>query len=1316
MMAAWAPGIRRHHGALYCGIYTRTIVRSSVVKWILHAQIRHPGCNDAVFVGEDYIEVKEVGQQGHLQTITTKADFDARITAAAVFNTNDEDTEADFLAEIKQERSQDDGRQCPPQLVVLTLDTDNLVFVALKYGDDGIPRFIQCIVPLPTFDRTLFQPGQHLAVDPFSRAVAVAAREDQIVLYGTKPKEQLKFELSSQPSEFCPISSTRPFQIDGVIQHMDFLIPPSTSSDHVVLLLITICRGRTKATRIEWSHSLGPRRAQLHPAQVLDDSESIPSLLIPLRDASFLLVRDNHVTLWKDILSGSATDAGWSLLEDEPRYPGLSPRFPAWANWTKPPRSKATLRQKDVMYLVREDGKVIWITVKLGPSPTVDMSHAGDLDCHVGTAFASLGDEGSPDILAVAGETSTGRTVSIGPFFTPRRTPDMSREEAMKFDLIQTIPNWASATDMMSAKELHANRHQSNHIDNVLVTSGRQPYGTVTEIRRGLEGRMAASVPLDILRSVTDLWAVPDRLMGSVVLVLSSPQGTKLFQIDGEFEEILEIEDMTAFDLSQSTLTAGIIASGQLVQVTSHGFCVTGSIQGNFEDTVRKECEGNTIILVAQLIYDDNSLATVEEDESGCSVCCYTLTSTDNEPHVQVRGSARLTSTALCIAAAKIGPAVLVATSTADGTIEVVHFTDTESTSSTITTQLPESSAKVDSRGICDHITILQARDGAEEPAILSISCGLRDGRIVIFLLDLDPGTENNLKLSKEIAFRDSTVKLVPLNNDKSAAYALSGSDLCLLNWDGSIENIWLADKAEPDMAQPSIITCAQTPQDIWLSSKTMADLLVAVSEDELHFAAVQPGSTTVPRQIPVDGTPNRLIHAESLRSIVCSTLFADVRTFPSRSNRPPEERRQIWPIVHFIPSSKDGGTTYLHHMQPGDRVNAILEWTYTATESNKLYSYIVVGGKHIRRSGQAQGRVTFLKARFRNRKFGQVDGVAEVYKIDFADEVTALAQLDNHTIVICAGELVYRYAYREEINEWQHVQSSNGSHNDFRLGSPVVHATVDTPSGDSEYQQPEIILSTTRDSLVVLDASQGSVTTMGPHAANFLSHHMLPGDYSYSNSDLRCRSALATTRTGDIMGMAWQAGSKGEPIKIDFTAQLRRSLTRLVRSPPVARKGEKNENFLCDRHIGSATDGALVALQVIDPTLSDRLSWLQRLIEWSPVLSPHAQQTPVYDRKGDGAGGVERAVPIGFGGSGDHPHVLLHARNRPTDDAHGDGDVLARVLEKGGEEEVRRVMRMLAAETETAVGRWMAGNLERELDELESVVGEVRELDRWVM
>jgi len=183
---------------------------------------------------------------------------------------------------------------------------------------------------MPTFERTLYQPGEHLAVDPYSRAVAVAANEREIVIYSAKTRERITQEIHTDYENWCPVSSQRPMQVEGVIQHMEFLIPPSDDEDHIILLLIIQDQRRTKAIWIDWHYTSDLHHAQLHPPQPIDSTPSVSSLLIPLRNTAFLIVNGSEVKRWKDLVSGSATGIALNPLIGNPLHPGDSAQKPIW--------------------------------------------------------------------------------------------------------------------------------------------------------------------------------------------------------------------------------------------------------------------------------------------------------------------------------------------------------------------------------------------------------------------------------------------------------------------------------------------------------------------------------------------------------------------------------------------------------------------------------------------------------------------------------------------------------------------------------------------------------------------------------------------------------------------------------------------------------------------------------------------------------------------------------------------------------------------------------------------------------------------------
>ncbi|EME47696.1 hypothetical protein DOTSEDRAFT_69599 [Dothistroma septosporum NZE10] len=1297
-------------------VYTKTQVRSPVIRWILHAQIRHKLQNDVVYIGEDSLEVKQVGSHGHQTLVATKNDFDAHIRAAAVFNNEDDSETEDFLVKLEADSKNTLHISAyPPQSILLTLDSNDLVFLYMRQDSQGYPMFIQQSVPMPSFDRILFQPGEYLAVDPFSRAFATAAHEREVLLYSAKPKQQIQHEIRTQSRDWCPVSSQRPLQVEGVILQMDFLVPPADEVDHIILLLIVADQRRTKAIRIEWYFSSGLFRAQVHPGQSLDSATRVPNLLVPLRDASFLLVTDDEIVRWKNILSGVADGADVPLTRADPRYPGSSTQGPFWASWAKPRRSQAARRDRDSIYLAREDGLVYLMDID--SRGTALTSLAGDLKCHTGRAFASLGDEGDPDILAVAGDMSSGRTVSIGHWPSPRRLEELSRDATMEPDIIESLPNWASVTDMLTMDN-RKSKAPGIEGDPLYVTSGRQPYGALTEMRYGIEARLSAFVDIEGLSSTIDMWSLPDPATGSIILVLSTPVATRLLRITADFDEMEEIENATAFGFSERTLLAGMTANNQMVQTTSRTICASTTLDVNFEDTSKMIFDGSSRILAAALVPELPAVITAERHDDGYHICCYSLPSLDSDTHIQLQASVKIESEPLCVTAISVDGGIVATAATSKGTVAFLVFDSRLQMPLIHSTALPATKGSSD---VCDSVVILRSDQVDDQQAAILVVCGLRDGRIATFGVERGSGTP--LGDACITPFCSSSVKLVPLSTDKNKACVIGGGSTCLLSWNKAspdpldIDHIWVTDKTRPSLSQAAIVACAQLPTAANLATPFLADAIAMISGDELLMASFADIAGPVPRQIPVSGTPIRVIHARSIRCIVCSSVKTEVRALPSsKAHSPPEQKRQIWPIIDFISHKRDK-PSFSYQMQPGERVSAMLEWTFKQG-NEKTYSFILVGGSYIRQSGDRRGRVTFLQPTVRN---WQVVDVSESRHLVFDDHVYALALYDDTTCVICAGESVYVYRFSIGDRKWSQVCKP------FMLASPGTKVTIEDFHGEKRL----IVISTMRDSIVSLVLNEeieeeGTPDLMpmivATRADSLLSHYTVPCGYveahSYDNFTLAC------TKHGQLFAISRHQEDEGLQAapKIIFEAQLSHSLIRLASSKWSQYRGDAPEGIpQCrktdsplPRIIGCATNGALMGIVLIENVMWKRLFWLQRLIEWCPELSPHSYASCAYTASADGVMDKKgRAVPIGLHDRPDEVTMLFSGRNI-LNDKHIDGDVLSRVFERGAVEALESLMHRMVKE-DHAVAAWLRRHLNQELVALEKIIGIVRDLNRWM-
>jgi hypothetical protein len=157
------------------GVISQTLSSSPNVKWILPARIRSPSKNDVVFVGDTSIQLREFVTTGstHLADATGKLDFQTQILAAKVISAK---LEPIPVLEATINQSGDDERFTiggqpvkeggPPQILVLSTASCQLIFVYAQDRYDGSVRFVYAKRPLLGGMKLAERIGRHLAVDP----------------------------------------------------------------------------------------------------------------------------------------------------------------------------------------------------------------------------------------------------------------------------------------------------------------------------------------------------------------------------------------------------------------------------------------------------------------------------------------------------------------------------------------------------------------------------------------------------------------------------------------------------------------------------------------------------------------------------------------------------------------------------------------------------------------------------------------------------------------------------------------------------------------------------------------------------------------------------------------------------------------------------------------------------------------------------------------------------------------------------------------------------------------------------------------------
>lgn len=394
------------------------------------------------------VHIRQLQADNHLHDVAIKADFGSRIRNAAVIgpptvsmgnHAKPEETiddlfpgrvtDIDMPDATSTVTSSEVESKIPRQFIALVLESGDIIILFAREGPNGHTEFISS---RHTVARPMMveHPGRHLAVDPTSRFMAVACFEGIFALYRLYTSSTMNQHFKE--GKFHPIDAERYFRVDGVVHKMEFLHPSPGDVNHVILLLLIIKDGKTRMLLYDWDATkdiklIQPYGKKGHP---LVEANRMPQLLIPLKvRSSFLLISEESITWYTDILTGSPMPVLCPVSIDPPSDLHHGIYFPLWASWYRAPRWNQSVQDKDHIYLVREDGVIRFLEIdEDGVSGNMNV---GNLDCNAGNAFACLEHhmdvadihpKKMGDLLIAGGETCEGGLYLVSCFFRYKMT------------------------------------------------------------------------------------------------------------------------------------------------------------------------------------------------------------------------------------------------------------------------------------------------------------------------------------------------------------------------------------------------------------------------------------------------------------------------------------------------------------------------------------------------------------------------------------------------------------------------------------------------------------------------------------------------------------------------------------------------------------------------------------------------------------------------------------------------------------------------------------------------------------------------------
>lgn len=250
------------------GLLWRTLAQTPTIRSIIPARIRSPAKDDFLCIGRDFIHLYEIESGAHVTHIATKSDFDGEIGSANVFGRFDP-----YESELRE--YPDDTHSCSgssegpmgPQMLAFTLiETQQLFFLTASGAEDDGDIFKVLCVPMPMFVNPPQLRSNAIAVDPYSRALAVAIGEHQVFVCYVNEPDSLSSGQQKWDDGFVPVSSSQTIKcVPGRILLMDFLYPPKDDPGRLILLMIVLDKQIIKPVWVEWSSSDAVKSAEVTP-------------------------------------------------------------------------------------------------------------------------------------------------------------------------------------------------------------------------------------------------------------------------------------------------------------------------------------------------------------------------------------------------------------------------------------------------------------------------------------------------------------------------------------------------------------------------------------------------------------------------------------------------------------------------------------------------------------------------------------------------------------------------------------------------------------------------------------------------------------------------------------------------------------------------------------------------------------------------------------------------------------------------------------------------------------------------------------------
>lgn len=499
---------------------------------------------------------------------------------------------------------------------------------------------------------------------------------------------------------------------------MEFLYPTSADDKSIILLLIVVRDGASRALFYRWNEKNIVDRTQPKIEGVqLQQQDQLPTMVVPLtKESSFLLFTTTSMAIYSvSPVPRPRQKYPLILPNPEPGPPGL------WTRWARPLRNWEYTQKYDGIYLCREDGWIYYL--EFGNEGVLEnQTDLGQLHCDVDTAFDVLDmDEDGGDFILAAGSMGDG-----GLFVQKAR--DHPR-------CVQQFLNWAPVTDAVVIRsESEGPLEMDMAHDRLFVCStSTSGSGSLTELRYGVESKIIVAVSMDELSQIRDMWSAD--INGDTYVMISDPWSSQLLHIRSDLDgEISAIDEADTGLSTAETLAAGFTPDGVFIQVTDNATHLFAANSPALNTCVSHKPYHS--IMTVTVDGPSSMVAAAMRSESGMSLHLTQIVASDHAVTLSNVGSPiKLDTEPICLSIQTFRDITFIFMGTGDGTILAFHI-DNETIKFLFRTVISIPTEEDASKAIESFATIRTLYN--ENGLHVLLFCGLRSGILVPFKVDFN--------------------------------------------------------------------------------------------------------------------------------------------------------------------------------------------------------------------------------------------------------------------------------------------------------------------------------------------------------------------------------------------------------------------------------------------------------------------------------------------------------------------------------------------------------------------------------------------------